>query len=205
MAGGAFDESFAVPAILHTPVEAQRVLAIGPAAVPLLNVARRYPSFRELVYLGEDAPAALRGPKPDSRVRSVTSTRDLPRDWVADVIGVAVQGMPESVLTAAKQLSGPQTVVVVAVDRYAAGPTVKRLVERLWGTVIPYRDHVPNEQLYLLASDMGMKRHRPMPGWTERLSEGYLTALFRFPKNDQAALFSPRAAAPRAASAGVRS
>lgn len=191
----AFDESLAVPAILHTPLAAQRVLAIGAAAAPLLTVARRYPTFRELVFLGDDLPASARGTKPDSRIRSVAGARDLPREWVADLIGIAVPGLPDSALTTAKQLAGPQTVVVVAVDRYNAGPSAKRLMERQWSTVIPYRDHTPNEQLYLLASDVGMKRHRPMPGWTERLSEGYLTALFRFPKNDQAVLFAPRAAA----------
>lgn len=187
-----FGEAFGVVPVIHTPATAQRALAIGAPAASLLQVAARYP-FTELVYLGDDAPQAIRQPlRPDRRMRVISSTRELPADWRADVIAIAVPGLPDSVVAAARQLSGPETVVAIAVDRFGAGPIAKRLIERSWRTVIPYREWLPEPQLYLLASDQPLTRRRPVPGWTRRLSEGYLPALFRFPKDEYSALFGAK-------------
>lgn len=186
-----FAEALGVVPVVHTPASAKRALAIGPPAVAVLSAAGRYP-FMELVYLGEDAPAAVRQPRQaDKRLRAVNSILDLPADWKADVIAIAVPGIPDEVLSAARRSSHAATVVAVAVDRYASGPAAKRQLERHWRTVIPYREHLPAAQLYLLASDTTVRRERPIPSWTRRLSEGYIPAMFRFPKDEHVALNGP--------------
>lgn len=187
-AGAAFDEGLSIPAIAHTPVAAARALALGPAATALLVTAARYP-FRELVYLGEDAPAFLRkGLRSAARVHIAAAARDLPADWKADVIAITVPGLPDASLALARQYSHPGTVVVVAVDKFAAGGVAKRAVSKLWRTVIPYRDFIPEAQLYLLASDSPVTTKRPVPGWSARISESYMPAMFRFPKDEYTAL-----------------
>jgi len=188
-----FDEALAVPAIVHSPVASTKALAIGKAAAALLVTAARYP-FRELVYLGDDAPAGLQqGLRSSARVQIVPSARDLPRGWQADVIAVASPGLPDSVLLTARQLAHPGTVVVIAVDRYSAGGVAKRALAKLWRTVTPYREVLPTQtepQLFLLASDLPISLKRPVPGWTRRVSDGYLPAMFRFPKDEYTALHS---------------
>lgn len=188
-----FAEALGVVALVHTPTVATRALAIGPTASAVLAAASHYP-FSELVYLGDDAPAQLRKP---SRTRKsfahiVSGVKDLPTNWVADVIGVAVPGLPDNVLAMARTVSGPQTVLVVAVDRYSAGQTAKRLLERSWQFVVPFREYLPDPQLYFLVSDTRLTIKRPVPAWTRRISEGYLPALFKFPKDEYAAFNAPR-------------
>jgi hypothetical protein len=189
-----FAEAMAVVPLVHTPSNATRALAFGQPASALLGTAARYP-FSDLVYIGEDVPAFLRNPpKADRRVHVLLTAaglaRELPKDWQADVVAVAVPGNPEALLGTIRQLSAPGAVVAVAVDRPALGPVIKHLMERRWRTVIPYREYLPDSQLFLLASDRPLSRQRPVPSWTKRLSEGYLPALFRFPKDEYAALFS---------------
>jgi hypothetical protein len=191
-----FAEAFAVPPVIHAVAGAQRALAIGPAAASLLTVASRYP-YTELVYLGEDAPSQLRSPvRADKRVRIVHGTRDLPRDWYADVIGIAVPGTPESALSAARQLAGPTTVVVVAADRAQAAPALRRMLQSLWKSVAPYREYLPDRQLFFLASDLQLSTKRPIPAWTRRLNEPYMLSMFRFPKDEYSALYSPAPVVP---------
>jgi hypothetical protein len=183
----AFNELMGVVAISHVAPTALRAAAIGqPAAAAVLGTAARYP-FAELVTVGSDSPVLA---KPDRRLRAISSPRDLPPDWKADVIGVAVPGLPDAALAAARAMSCSNTVVVVAVDRYDAGPAAKRLLDRHWRVVIPYHDYLPEPHLFLLASDSPISRKRPIPAWTRRLSEGYLPALFRFPKNEYGPLFA---------------
>lgn len=186
-----FAEALSVVPLIHTDPSATKALAIGTAAASLLVAAGRYP-FTDLVFAGEEVPSALRSPsKPDRRLRVVKDAREILPSWKADVIAVAVPGLPDSTIAAARAASGPSTVVVMAVDRMSVGGTAKRLLEKSWRVVIPYREYLPESQLYLLASDRPLSRLRPVPGWTRRLSEGYLPALFRFAKDDYASLMDP--------------
>lgn len=191
-----FGEAFGVVPIVHTPPNAQKALAIGNAASALLFVAGRYP-FTDLVYAGDDAPASIRQPtKADKRLRVLAKITDLPSDWKADVIAIAAPGLPDATVAEARKHADSGTVVVIAVDRYSAGGVAKRLLEKYWRVVVPYREFLPTPQLYFLASDTQLSRKRPVPGWTRRLSEGYMPALFRFPKDEHAALYSTGARIP---------
>jgi len=183
-----FGEALAVPAIVHTQASTQRALAIGPAASSLLTAASRYP-FAELVYLGDDAPKSLRSPsRPDRRLRILPGIMDLPRDWYADVVAVATPGTPDASLNLARRLSSNTTVGVVALDKPQAGGELRKRLQSLWRWVVPYREHLPEPQVFFLVSDAPLSVKRPIPSWTRRLTEGYLSSLFRFGKDESAAL-----------------
>jgi hypothetical protein len=201
----AFNEALAIPAIVHTPVQATKALAVGASATPLLATAARYP-FRELVYLGDDPPATLRaGFRSPARVSILSSPRDFAPAWQADVIAISTPGLPDAILQTAKALSHAGTVVVVAVDQFAAGAAARRLLLKHWRSVVPYRENVPEPQLFLLASDVPLSQRRPVPGWARRISPTYLPSMFAFPKDENAALFAPPPAPPlTAARPGTR-
>ncbi len=186
-----YGEALAVPAIVHSPPTAQRALAIGPGASSLLTAASRYP-FAELVYLGDDAPQALRSPsRPDRRLRIIPGMLDLPRDWYSDVTSVAVTGTPDAPLNLARRLSSKDTVVVIAIDKAPTGADVRKRLLKLWRFAIPYREHLPEPQIYFLCSDVPLSLKRPLPSWTKRLNDGYMTSLFRLGKDELSALSSP--------------
>jgi hypothetical protein len=187
----AFDEALAIPALVHTPVQASKALAIGAASASLLTTSARYP-FRELVYLGKDAPPGLRaGLRSQSRVLLATTPGDLPDAWNADVIAIAAPGVTDALLSTAKSLSHVGTVVVVAVHQWASGAAVRKMLLNHWRSVVPYHEHIPEKQLYFLASDSRLVRHRPVPSWPKRISTTYLPSMFIFSKDENAALFAP--------------
>ncbi len=71
------------------------------------------------------------------------------------------------------------------------------LVQKYWSVVQPYREHLPGQaapQWFLMAGNHGFKRHRPVPGWTSRLTDKYLPVLFTFSK-DEVQMSSNRPAA----------
>ncbi len=183
-----FGEVLAVPPIVYTAATAQRALAIGPAASALLTAASRYP-FAELVYLGDDAPQTLRAPsRPDRRLRILPGMMDLPRDWYADVLAVTTPGLPDTSLNVARRLSSRETVGVIAVDKPQNGADLRRRLQKLWRFVMPYREHVPEAQVFFLVSDAPLAVKRPLPSWTKRLSDTYLPSLFRLGKDETIAL-----------------
>ncbi len=185
-----FGEALAIPAIVHSAPTSQRALAIGPAAASLLTAASRYP-FTELVYIGEDAPQELRSPvRPDRRLRIIPGMLDLPREWFADIIAVASPGLSESALNTARRLSGKDTVTVVAVDKTQSMAELRKRLMKLWRSVAPYREHIPEAQYFFLVSDMQLSAKRPVPVWTKRLNEAYMPSMFRLGK-DELALFAP--------------
>jgi hypothetical protein len=181
----AWDDAFAIVPLVHLPVvKGQRVLAIGPAAMSMAVAALRYPTNVEVVIQAM--------PTTDPRVRKIDDLAALPAGWVADLVGVAAPELSESLLTQIHQRHNSTTgVAVFAVPGPRAVRPLKDALRSRWNTLQPYREWtgeaVPS--WFILAADHGFKRHRPVPGWTSRLSDKYLPALFTLSKDEYAAAY----------------
>lgn len=179
----AWDEAFSVVPLIHLPAAAgQRMLVMGESAAPMVALALRYPTTREVVVINCPAPQ-------DNRVRAVKNINELPSNWMADLLAVAIPGITDPILQALKSVHASDTgVAVFAVDNPANLRPVRDLLRRRWSITQPYRDYVgaPAPAWFVLAADHGFKRQRPVPGNTVRLSEKYLPALFTLAKDEYA-------------------
>lgn len=184
-----FAEALSLVTLAHAPVVVgQRALAVGQSATPLLDAASRYPTFTELVSVG-GAPAAR-----DRRFRSVGSLKDLPEGWRADAIAVALMGNLDGTLVDVAERLSPSGVVVIACDRFAAGPQVRELAKRHWKLVTIFREFLPEPTVFILAGSRAITRTRAIPGWARHLSDQYLPNLFRLARDEYAYLYGRSAA-----------
>ena len=186
-----FNEALAVVPIVHTPVEPnQRILVVGASALAAAVMALRYPTFVEvgIVAPPSDVPIGLRQ---DKRIRVYATLADVPRGWIASLIVVAVPNLLEEQVAVVKTHATPASVVCFALDRVAVGRQTKELLRRYWPSVAPYREHLPTSGavLFMLAGSGRLERQRPVPGWTRRISDRYIPAMFTFAKDEYAALF----------------
>jgi hypothetical protein len=184
-----FAEALGLVALAHTPLGTnQRALAVGASASPLLEAAARYPTFTELVSVGGTPPAK------DRRSRTVSSLKELPEGWRADVIAVALMGDLEQTLVELAPRTAPNGIVVVACDRFAAGPHVRDLARRHWKLVTIFREFLPDPSVFILAGSRQFSRTRAIPGWARHLSDQYLPNLFRLARDEYAYLYGHRSA-----------
>lgn len=179
-----FAEAISLVALAHAPItQNQRALAIGPSAFPLLEAAARYPTFTELGCLG--GRPALK----DRRVHQYLKPGDIPADWKADVVAVAHLGNQDQVMADAANLMSPGGVIVIACDRFQAGPVTKSLARQHWTTVTAFREFLPEPSVFILASGRPLTRTRPIPSWARHLSDAYLPNLFRLSKDEYQFLY----------------
>lgn len=185
-----FTEALVVTPLIHVPVgKLQHVLAIGQGAVATAAYALRYPSFAEVVVIGESLPPAMRQ---DKRIRQVRSLEELEKStpgWKADFVTVSLIGMSEGVLQQVRSHMNPGAVASIAVDRSTALRSTKELAKRYWAQVAPYREHCPEACWFFLVSDRTLTKHRPVPGVAKRLTDRYLPALFTLAKDEYTALY----------------
>ncbi len=179
--------------IIHLPVmPGQNVLLLGKGSGAVAEVALRYPTTAKVVTV-ED-PLANK----DSRVQNLTRFDQLPPAWMADLSIVVVPAITEALVAAVRQKHNAKDgVVVFAIMNPNQVRTARDLVQKYWSVVQPYREHLPGQvapQWFLMAGNHGFKRHRPVPGWTSRLTDKYLPVLFTLSK-DELALSSNRPAA----------
>ena len=184
----AWDEAFAVVPLVHLPVvQGQRVLAIGPAAMSLATTALRYPTTAEVVTVGIPGMQQL-----DPRVHAMSSLADLPAGWAADLVGVAVDNLTSSMIQDIRQRHLADVgVAVFAAPSPASVRPLKDALRSRWGTLQPFREWTGDAtpSWFILAADHGLRRCRPVPGWTTRLSEKYLPALFTLSKDEYATAY----------------
>ncbi len=182
-----FGEALVIVPLVHVPVlPMQHVLAIGPGAAATAAYALRYPTFAEVVVIGDQLPQGLRQ---DKRVRMVARLEDLAPEWRADLVTVSLHGMSEPVLQQLRKHMQPGAVASIALDRASALRSTKELLKRNWPNVAPYREHCPEASWFFLVSDRAWAKHRPVPAVAKRMTDRYLPALFTLAKDEYNALF----------------
>ncbi len=189
----AFGEALGVVPIVHLPVTpGQNVLLVGKGSGTVAEIALRYPTTASILTV-ED-PLANK----DSRVQNLTRIDQVPQGWASDLAIVVVPNVTESLVNAVRQRHRAQDgVVVFAIMQPGQVRAARDLVQKYWSVVQPYREHLPGQaapQWFLMAGNHGFKRHRPVPGWTSRLTDKYLPVLFTFSK-DEVQMSSNRPAA----------
>ena len=82
-------------------------------------------------------------------------------------------------------------VAVFAAPSPASVRPLKDALRSRWGTLQPFREWTGDAtpSWFILAADHGFRRCRPVPGWTTRLSEKYLPALFTLSKDEYATAY----------------
>lgn len=149
-------------------------------------MALRYPTTAEVVTVG------ITGMAHDPRLRSVPAVQALPSGWTADILGVANTTLSEEALSILHaHYNASEGVAVFAAPVPKSVRPYKDAIKSRWGTVQPYREWTGDStpSWFLLAADHGFKRYRPVPGWTSRLSEKYLPALFTLAKDEYALVY----------------
>jgi len=186
----AWAEAFSVPPILHvSPTKPLRVLTQGQFSIPLAKFALRYPSTTEVRIIGSDIILK------DRRVHSHLSLEELPKEFIADVIGVALPGDPSALLPVLKLRLAPDGIIILGVDRFARGRLVKDAMSRIWRQVLVYREHMPEPSLFLMASDRPFgSTLRPFPPNLKRLNPRYLKSLFELATDEARLLFGEKVA-----------
>jgi hypothetical protein len=191
----AFTEALAVVPMVHLPVvPGQRVLLLGPGAGSAADVILRYPDIATVAVIGDSVSAAA---AKDRRVVMAPSLDQVPPSFGASLSIVAVPALNDALMAGvyARHLPGAG-IAVFAIANPTQVKQLKDLVKRSWPFVQPYRENVPpsvnapaGPAWFLLAGDQGFKRARPMPGWTSRLTDKYLPALFTLAKDEYGAAF----------------
>lgn len=186
----AWAEAFSVPPILHaSPAKPLRILTQGQFSLPLAKLALRYPNTAEVHIIGADITLK------DRRVHNHPKLEELPQEFVADVIGVAVPGDPSALLPALKRHMAPEGIIVVGVDRFPRGRVVKDAMSQTWRQVLVYREHMPEPSLFLMASDRPFGATvRPFPPNLKRLNPRYLRSLFELATDEARLLFGKKVA-----------
>lgn len=181
-----WNEALAVVPMLHTPVKPagqQKALIIGTAAVPAAILALRYPGFASVVTWTDALPQGLSA---DKRVRQVSSLDDLPPAETFDFVAIAESRLADEVLQTVRQHTTASSVIVIAVPQPTLVRPIMDVLRRTWRVVQPYREHTPDPAYFLLVGDQPFKRARPCPGFTKRLTDKYIPALFTFAKDEYA-------------------
>jgi hypothetical protein len=187
-----FHEALGIVPLVHLPVaQGQKVLVVGKDALYAGGLALRYPTTAEVMIV--DAELGKPSPTADKRVHWVARMEDLPADWKADFVAVAVPALTDSLVDAVRRRHLAETGVgVFAISRPGAVRAAKDTLRRFWTTVQPYREHVPpamdpsGSMWFMLVSDHAFSRQRPVPAWTKRISDKYLPALFTLSKDEYA-------------------
>lgn len=192
MAGDAFIEALSIVPLIHLPVVPnQRVLLVGVDAAAAAPAVLRYPQTIEVVIVGAgDRPAVLG----DKRVKYAPSIDALPKEWMADLIIVALPAITDAKVQLIRAHHRADSgAVVFAVARASQVRAAKDMIRRGWSTVQPYREMTPEVEdptarvaWFLLAGDHGFKRHRAVPPWAKRMSDKYVPALFTLAKDEYA-------------------
>lgn len=182
-----FAEALAVPPMIHMPPgRPLRVIAFGPYALPLAKLALRYPETSEVYLVAIDKAPALQ----DKRVKVLQRLEDLPQEFKADMVGIAVPGDPAGIVRTLRGHMTPEGVLVLAVDRMDRGRVLKDSMAKLWRQVLPYREFTPEPALFLMASDKRFgKPVRPFPANLQRLTPRYFSNLFTLAKDEYRLLF----------------
>lgn len=189
----AFAEALAVPAMLQiSPLKRVRVMTFGQWALPMAKLALRYPSTAEVVLVGADAHTV---PK-DRRARGFARLEDVPKEFRADLVAVAVPGDPSTVLSSLKGHMDPEGLLVVALDQFSRGRVVKDALRRDWKHILPYREFTPPDTaLLLLAADRRLGPSlRPFPPNLHRLNPRYMQAMFQLAADEYALLYGAEVA-----------
>lgn len=182
-----FNEALVIVPLVHVPVVSlQHVLAVGPGAAATVSYALRYPTFAEVVVIGEQLSSAMRQ---DKRVRQANRIEDLAPEWKADLVTVSLMGMSDAVLQQVRSHMKPGGVASIALDRPSALRSTKDTLKRFWPNVAPYREHCPDSSWFFLVSDRAWAKHRPVPTVAKRMTDRYLPALFTLAKDEYNALF----------------
>lgn len=180
-----WNEALAIVPMLHTPVRpsGQKALILGTAAVPAAILALRYPGFASVITWTDALPQGL---STDKRVRQISSLDDLPDSEMMDFVAIAEPRLDDAVLQSVRQHTTASSVIVIAVPQPAMVRPLMDVLRRTWRVVQPYREHTPNPAYFLLVGDQSFKRARPCPGFTKRLTDKYIPALFTFAKDEYA-------------------
>jgi len=182
-----FGEALTIVPLIHVPVQPlQQVLAIGPGAATTVAYALRYPTFAEVVIVGEQPPHAQRQ---DKRIKVVARLEDLAPEWKADLVTVSLMGISEGVVQQLRKHMSPGAVASIAVDRASVLRSTKDLLKKHWPNVAPYREHCPEVSWFFMVSDRSWIKHRPVPAVAKRMTDRYLPALFTLAKDEYNALF----------------
>lgn len=190
----AFTEALAVVPMVHLPVSpGQRVLLLGPGAGAAADVVLRYPDIATVAVVGDSVSAAA---AKDRRVVAAPTLDQVPPSFGAALQIVVVPGLTDALMAALYARHQPGGIAVFALANPTQVRQLKNQVKRSWPVVQPYRENVPptatapgGPAWFVLAGDQGFKRARPMPGWTSRLTDKYLPALFTMAKDEYAAAF----------------
>lgn len=181
----AFSEALAVVPVVHMPVTpGQQILLLGPGAGAAADIVLRYPTTASVLVVGDSLASK------DRRVQSAPSLDAVPTGW-ADLSVIVIPVLTDAIVGATYARHRPDTgIAVFALANPTQVKASRDLVKKSWSVVQPYREHTTNGPAwFLLAGDHGFKRHRPMPGWTGRLTDKYLPALFTLAKDEYAGAF----------------
>ncbi len=183
-----FTEALSVVPLVHLPVQGgQNVLLVGQGAAGAAEAVLRYPTTASVVAIDALVPVK------DKRVQYAQRIDQLPPAWKADLIIVAVPVLTDSLVAALRAHHNADTgVVVFAIARPNQVRAARETLKRSWAIVQPYREHIstqPEPAWFLMAGDHGFQRYRPIPGWTVRLNDKYLPALFTFAKDEYVLAF----------------
>jgi hypothetical protein len=190
----AFTEALAVVPLIHLPAApGQHVLLIGQGAGATADVVLRYPTTTSVVVIGDSVSAAA---QKDKRVQLAPALDQVPPAWQADLSLVVVPGLTDQLSSAiaARRVQGTG-MAVIAVANPTQVNAMRTQALRSWPVVQPYREHIAagpgggGPAWFLLAGKYHFKRQRPMPGWTTRLSDRYLPALFTLAKDEYVQAF----------------
>lgn len=186
----AWAEAFSVPPLMHvTTLKPIKVLTQGQFSLPLAKLALRYPNTVEVHIVGSDTT-----PK-DRRVHGHARLEDLPTDFLADIVGIAVPGDPTALLPSLKKHMAPDAIVVVGVDLFNRGRVIKDAMNALWRQVLVYREHAPDPSLFIMGSDRVFgATMRPFPPGLQRLNPRYLRSLFELATDEARLLFGQKVA-----------
>ncbi len=158
------------------------MLLVGKGAGAAAEIALRYPTTSSVLTV-ED-PLANK----DKRLQNLTRIEQTPPGWTADLAIVVVPAITEALAAAVRQRHAARGgVAVFAIMQPGQLRRARELLRQYWAVVQPYREHLPGQavpQWFLMVGDHGFKRHRPMPGWTSRLTDKYLPVLFTLSKDE---------------------
>jgi hypothetical protein len=181
----AFSEALAVVPVVHMPVTpGQQILLLGPGSAAAADIVLRYPTTAAVAIVGDTSTSK------DRRVQVLPSLDTVPSAW-ADLAVVVIPVLTDAIVKAvyARHRPGSGLAVFAVANPTQVGAS-RDLVKATWSVVQPYREHTATGPAwFLLAGEHGFKRHRPMPGWTGRLTDKYLPALFTLAKDEYAGAF----------------
>ena len=183
-----WNEALAVVPMVHTPVQPsmQHALIIGTAAMPAAILALRYPGFADVSTWADSLPQGL---STDKRVNQLASLNDLPPGWMADFVAIAEPRLTDAMLQTVRAHTNATSVMVIAVPQPELTRPIMDVLRHTWRVVQPYREYTPAPAYFLLVGDKPFARKRPVPGFTKRVSNELIPALFTFAKDEYAALY----------------